>query len=94
MVYRDTIPGSNFKSLFKSMVSYKQNYNQVDINEFFRTLRCLNVTKNEISSDPLKIKYSNVLLYRIHQRHLTSIKYKNENEDDNEKKVRPLSLNH
>ena len=29
VVYGDTIPGSNFKSLFKSMVSYEQNLNQV-----------------------------------------------------------------
>ena len=34
VVYGDTILGSNFKSLFKSMVSNQQNLNQVGINEF------------------------------------------------------------
>ena len=36
VVYGDAIPGSNFKSLFKSMVSNQQYLNQVGIDEFLR----------------------------------------------------------
>ena len=39
VVNGDAIPGSNFKSLFKSMVSNQQNLNQVGIDEFLRALR-------------------------------------------------------
>ena len=31
VVYKDAIPGSNFKSLFKSIMSNQQNLNQVGI---------------------------------------------------------------
>ena len=63
VVYRDAIPGSNFKSLFKSMVSNQQNLNQVGIDEFLRLLRSLGVKKNDIGGEPLKIKYSSVAPY-------------------------------
>ena len=43
VIYGDAIPYSNFKSLFKSMVSNQQNLNQVGIDEFLRALRSLNV---------------------------------------------------
>ena len=36
VIYGDAIPSSNFKSLFKSMVSNQQNLNQVGIDEFLR----------------------------------------------------------
>ena len=56
VVYVDAIPGSNFKSLFKSMVSNQQNLNQVGSDEFLRALRSLGVKKDYISGEPLKIK--------------------------------------
>ena len=43
VVYGDAISGSNFKSLFKSIVSNQQNLNQVGIDEFLRALRSLGV---------------------------------------------------
>ena len=60
VVYGDAIPGSNFKSLFKSMVSNQQNLNQVGIDEFLRAIRSLGVKKDDISGELLKIKYSRV----------------------------------
>ena len=45
VIYGHAIPGSNFKSLFKSMVSNQQNLNQVGIDEFLRALRTLGVKK-------------------------------------------------
>ena len=71
VVYGDAIPGSNFKSLFKSMVSNQQNLNQVGIDKFLCSLRSLGVKKDDISGEPLKIKYSNVAPYSTHQRHST-----------------------
>ena len=60
VVYGNAIPASNFKSLFTSMVGNQQNLNQVGIDEFLRALRSLGVKKNDISGEPLKLKYSNV----------------------------------
>ena len=57
VIYGNAIPGSNFKSLFKSMVSNQQNLNQVGIDKFLRALRSLGVNKDYISGEPLKIKY-------------------------------------
>ena len=74
-VYVNAIPGSNFKSLFKSMVSNHQNLNQVGIDEFPLALRSLGVKKNEISGEPLKIKYKNVAPYGAVQCHSTSVEY-------------------
>ena len=42
------------------MISNQQHLNQVGINEFLSALRSLGVKKNNISGEPLKIKYSNV----------------------------------
>ena len=75
VVYGDAIPNSNFKSLFKLIVSNKQNVNQVGIDKFLPALRSLNFKKDDISGEPLKIKYSNVAPYSTHQRHSTLTKY-------------------
>ena len=87
VVNGDTIPGCNFKSLFKSMVNNQQNLNQVIINEFLYALRSLGVKKDDLSGEPLKIKYSNVAPYSTHQRHSTLTTYKDEEEENNEKEV-------
>ena len=94
VIYGAAIPGSNFKSLFKSMVSNKQNLNQVGIDEFIRALRSLGVKNDDISGEPLKIKYSNVASYSIYKRHSTPTKYEDENEDDDKEKVRQPSDKH
>ena len=86
VVYGDAIPGSNFKSLFKSMVSNQQNLNQVGIDEFLRALQSLGVKKDEICGEPLKIKYKNVAPYGAVQRHSTLVEY--EAEDSEKEKVR------
>ena len=75
VVYGDAILGSNFKLLFKSMVSNQQNLNQVGIDEFLRALRSLGVKKDKISGEPLKIKYKNVAPYGAVQRHSTPVDY-------------------
>ena len=64
------------------MVSNQQNLNQVGIDEFLRELRSLCVNKDDISGEPLKIKYCNVAPYNIHKRHSTPTKYEDEKEDD------------
>ena len=66
VVYGDAIPGSNCKSLFKSMLSNQHNLNKVGTDEFLRALRSLGVQKDDISAEPLKIKYSNVAPYSTH----------------------------
>ena len=89
VVYGVTIPGSNFKSPFKSLVSNQQNLNQVGIDEFLRALQSINVKKDEICSEPLKIKYSSVALFSTDQRHSKPTKYKDEEEyDDYEEVIR------
>ena len=58
------------------MVSNQQNLNQVGTDEFLRALRSLGVKTNDISGEPLKIKYSiwrpiaptNVTLYQLSTR--------------------------
>ena len=67
---------------------------QVGIDEFLRALRSLGVKKDDISGDPFKIKYSNVAPYSTYQRNSTPIKYEDEEEDDDEKDVRPPSHKH
>ena len=89
IVYGDAIPGSNFKSLFKSMVSNQQNLNQVGIDEFLRALRSLGVKKDKIRGEPLKIKYKNVAPYSAVQRHSTPVEY--EAEDIEREEVRQPS---
>ena len=68
--------------------------NQVGIDEFLRALRSLGVKKDDISGEPLKIKYSNVAPYSTHQRHPTPTRYKDEEEDDDDEDVRPPSHKH
>ena len=69
--------------------------NQVGIDEFFRAVRSLGVKKDDISGEPLKIKYSNVAPHSTHQRHLTPSMYENEKEDDDdEEDVRQPSHKH
>ena len=75
-------------------MSNQQNLNQVGIDEFRRALRSLGVKKDDISGEPLKIKYSNVAPYSTHQRHSTPTKYEDEEEDDDEEVVRPPSHKH
>ena len=58
------------------MVINKQNFNQMGIDIFLRSLQSLAVKKDDISNEPLKIKYSNVALYSTHQLHSTPTKYK------------------
>ena len=70
------------------MVSNQQNLNQVGIDEFLRALRSLGVKKDEISGEPLKIKYKNVAPYgAVHEK-------VDEAEDIEKEKVRPLSPKH
>ena len=91
VIYGYAIPCSNFKLLFKSMVSNQQNLNQVGIDEFLRALRSLGVKNDDISGEPLKIKYSNVAPYSTHQRYSTPTKYEDEEEDDDEEDACPPS---
>ena len=79
VVYGESIPGSNFKFLFKSMVSNQQDLHQVGIDDFLRALRSLGIKKDDISGEPLKNKLSNVAPYVAHQRHLTSAKHEPDN---------------
>ena len=39
VIYGDAIPGSNFESLFNSMVSNQQNWNFVGVDEFSAHLK-------------------------------------------------------
>ena len=64
------------------------------IDEFPRALQSLGVKKDDISGEPLKIKYSNVAPYSIHQGHSTPTKYEDEEEDDDEEKEQPPSHKH
>ena len=66
VIYGNAIPDSNFKSLFKSKVRNQQNLNQVGSDKFLRSLRSLGVKDDNISGEPLKIKYSNVAPYSTH----------------------------
>ena len=49
VVYGDAIPGSNFKLLFKTIVSNQQDLHQVGIDHFLRALQSLGVKKDELS---------------------------------------------
>ena len=76
------------------MVSNQQNLNQVGIDEFLSALRSLGVKIDDISGEPLKIKYSNVAPYNTHKRHSTRTKYEDEDKDDDEEEVRQPSHKH
>ena len=84
VVYGDAVPVSNFKSLFKLMVSNKQDLHQVGIDDFLRALQSWGVKKDEISGEPLKFKYKNVAPYGGVQRHSTSVEYEHGNVDEEE----------
>ena len=73
------------------MVSNQQNLNQVGIDKFLRALQSLGVKKDDISGEPLKIKYSTLAPYSTYQRHSTSTTYKDEEENNYEEEVRPPS---
>ena len=77
------------------MVSNQQDLHQVGIDDFLRALRNLGVKKDEISGEPLKIKYKNVAPYSALQRHSTPLHYEheklNEEEDIEKEEVRPPS---
>ena len=64
------------------------------IDKFLCAIRSLGVKKDDISGEPLKIKYSNVAPYSTHQRHSTPTKYEDDEEDDNKEEVRPPSHKH
>ena len=78
------------------MVSNHQDLHQVGIDEFLRGLRSLGVKNDDISGEPLKIKYSSVAPYGANQRHSTPVKYEHEKpeeeeEGDDEEEVVKLS---
>ena len=89
VVYGDAIPGSNLKSLFKSMVSNQQNMNLVGIDKILRALQSSDVKKDQIRGEPLKIKYKYVAPYGAVQRHSTPVEF--EAEDIEKEEVRPPS---
>ena len=68
--------------------------NQVGIDEFLLALRNLGVKKDYINGEPLNIKYSKLTPDITHQRYSTPTKYEDEEEDDNEEDVGPLSHKH
>ena len=78
------------------MVSNQQDLHQVGIDEFLRALRSLGDKKDDISGEPLKIKYSSVALFGAHTLQSTPAKYehekkKEEEEGDDKEKVVPPS---
>ena len=66
LVYGEPIPVSNFKSLFTSMVSRRQDFLQVSIDEFHRTQRSFCIKKDDLSCKTLKYKYITDALYKVH----------------------------
>ena len=66
----------------------------MDIDEFLPALQSLAVKKDDISGEPLNIKYSTVAPDSTNQRHATPTKYEDEEEDDDETKVHPPSHKH
>ena len=75
-------------------MSNQHNLNQVGIDKILRALRSLGVTKDDISGEPLKIKYSNVAPNSTHQRHSTPTMYEDEEKDDDDEDVRLPSHKH
>ena len=76
------------------MVNNQQNLNIVGIYEFFRASQSLRVNKDDISGEPLKIKYINVASFSTHQRYSTPTTYKDKKEDNNGNQVRLSSHKH
>ena len=66
------------------MVNNQQDLHQVGIDDCLRALRSLGVRKDEISGDPLKIKYKNVAPYSAVQRYSTPVKYEHDKLDEEE----------
>ena len=66
VVYREAIPESNFKSLFTSMVSRRQDLRQVGIEKFLRALRSLGIKKDDLIGETLKYKYTKDAPYEAH----------------------------
>ena len=66
VIYGEAIPGSDFKSLFTSMVSRRQNLRQISIDEFLRALRSLGIRKDDLSGETLKYKYTKDAPYKVH----------------------------
>ena len=64
------------------------------IDEFLCALRSLGVKKDDISGEPLKIKYSNVARYKTHQLLSTPTKYEDHNKDNDEEEVHPPCHKH
>ena len=65
------------------------------IDEFLRLLQSLNLKKDDISGELIKIKYyNNVARYSTQERHSTPTKYVDEDNDDDEVDVRSPSYKH
>ena len=75
-------------------MSNQQNLNEVGIDKCFLAIRSIDVKKDYISGEPLKIKYSNVARYSTHKRHIRPTKYEDEEEDDDKEDERPPSHMH
>ena len=73
------------------MVSNQQNMNHVGIDKFLHALWSLNVKKDDISGEQLKIKYINVALNSTQQSYLTLTKYEDDEANEDKEIVRPLS---
>ena len=76
MLYGEPIPGSNFKSLFTLMDSRRQDLRQMGIDEFFRAIRSLGTTKDDLSGKALKYKYTKGAPYNIHHHSSHALKEK------------------
>ena len=65
VVYGEEILGSNFKSLFTSMVSRRQNLRHVGIDELLCGLRSFGIKKDDLSGETLKYKYTKDASYKV-----------------------------
>ena len=72
MVYAEAIPDSNFKSLFTSIISNRQDLRQVGIDEFFRAIRSLGIKKDDLSGETFKYKYTKDAPCKVHY-HSTNV---------------------
>ena len=57
------------------MVRKPQDLHQLGIDDFYPALQSLGIKKDEISDEPLKLKYKYVEPYGAVQRHSTPVKY-------------------
>jgi hypothetical protein len=58
VVHGKAEPGTNFDTLFKTMVTQKPNLNQHGIDKFLEALRSMGVRYNELSSKAVQAKYA------------------------------------